>query len=79
MGGVGDRQPPAHQPFLDALPYHFFKQSPKYLPEGRLAPPQLRDGAVIRHPVKQIQPQVPPQGYVSLDPLLDLPLRGNHI
>ena len=35
------------------------KQPPKYLAEGRLPAAQLRDGAVIRHPVKKVEAKVP--------------------
>ena len=74
MGGVCPHQPPAGQPLGDALPHDLLKQPTKYLAEGRLPPPQLADRAVVRHPFKQIQSQIPPQGHVRLDALLDLPL-----
>ena len=60
--------------FSHALLHHFLKQPPEHLPEGRFPPAKLRDGAVIRDPIQQIQSQIPPQGHIGLDALLDLPL-----
>lgn len=74
MGGIRSYQSSTGQPLGDTLPYHLLKQTTEDLAKARLPPPQLADGAVIRHPVKQIQPQIPPQGYIRLDPLLDLTL-----
>ena len=79
MGGVGGCQPPAGQTFPDALTHHFLKQPPEYFAERRLATAQLRDGAVVRYPVKQIQTQIPPQGHIRLDTLFDLPFRWDPI
>ena len=79
MGRVGGCQPPADQTFPDALTHHFLKQPTENLAERRLATAQLRDGAVVRYPVKQIQTQIPPQGHIRLDTLLDLPFRWNAV
>ena len=37
---------------------------------------EFKNQTVIRHPVKQIQSQIPPQGHIRLDSLLDLTLGG---
>ena len=79
MGRVSGCQPPADQNFLDALTHHFLKQPAEYLAERRLALAQLRDGTVVRHPVKQIQTQIPPQSHICLDALLNLPLRWDAV
>ena len=79
MGRVGGCQPPADQTFLDALTHHFLKQPAENLAERRLATAQLRDGAVVRYPVKQIQTQIPPQSHICLDTLFDLPFRWNPV
>ena len=34
---------------------------------------------MVRYPVKQIQTQIPPQGHIRLDPLLDLPFRWDPV
>ena len=79
MGRVGGCQPPADQTFLNALTHHFLKQPTENLAERRLAPAQLRDGAVVRYPVKQIQTQIPPQSHIRLDTLFDLPFRWDPV
>jgi hypothetical protein len=79
MGRVGGCQPPADETFLDALTHHFLKQPTENLAERRLATPQLRDGAVVRYPVKQIQTQIPPQSHICLDTLFDLPFRWDAV
>ena len=75
MGGICSDQPSTSQTLGDALPPPPPQTAAEDLPKTRLSPPQLGDGAVIRHPVKQIQAQIPAQGYIRLDPLLDLTLR----
>ena len=57
----------------------FREQLPEDLAERRLPAAQLRDGAVIRHLVKKVEPQVPPQGNIRLDALFDLPFRRDAI
>ena len=79
MGRVGGCQPPADQTFPDALTHHFLKQPTENLAERRLATAQLRDGAVVRYPVKKIQTQIPPQSHICLDALLNLPLRWDAV
>ena len=79
MSGVGGCQPSAGQTFLDALTHHFLKQPAENLAERKLATAQLRDGAVVRYPVKQLQTQIPPQGHIRLNPLLDLPFRWDSV
>ena len=53
---------------------HLSKKQSRWLP-----PAQLRDGAVIRHPVEGVEAQVPAQGDVGLDTPLDLPLRRDAV
>lgn len=79
VGGIRRRQPPACQALLDALLHHFLKQPPEHLPERRLPSAKLRDGAVIRDPLQRIQSQIPPQGHIGLDALLELPLRRDAV
>ena len=69
--------PVVHWPvFGDALLHDLLKQTPEDLAKAWLPPPKLRNRAVIRHPVKQIQPQIPPQRHISLNSLLNLTLGG---
>ena len=79
MGGVRYRQPPAHQSFFYALPYHFLKQPPEHLPKRGFPPPQLADRAVIRHPFIQINTKIPAKRVAVRAPLLNLPLRGDTV
>lgn len=53
---------------------HLSQKQSRWLP-----PAQLRDGAVIRHPVEEVEAQVPTQGDVGLDTPLDLPLRRDAV
>ena len=79
MSGIRGDDTSADQTLLNTLAHHFLKQPAKHLAKRRFPPPELRDGAVIRHAVKQIQPKIPPQRHVCLDALLNLPLRRDTI
>ena len=74
MGRIRTDHPPADKTFFNTLAHDLLKQPPEDLAEGRLPAAQLRDCAVIRHPVKKVEAKVPPQGDIRLDALLDLPL-----
>ncbi len=79
MGRIRSHQSSTDQPFLDTLFHHFFKQPPKDFPKRRFSPAQLGNCTVIRHTVKHIQPQIPPQRHIRLDALLNLPFGRNSI
>lgn len=70
---------PTYQSLFDTLTYYFLKQASVYLAEAGLSPPQMTDGAVVRHTIQQVQSQIPPQRHICLDPLLNLPLRRDAV
>ena len=74
MGRICTDHPPADKALLNALVHDLLEQPPEHLAERRLPAAQLRDGAVIRYPVKKVEPEIPPQGNIRLDALFDLPL-----
>jgi len=79
VGRIRADHTPADKALFNALANNLFEQPPEHLPEGRFPAAQLRDGAVIRHPVKEVEAQIPAQGDVGLDAPLDLPLRRDAV
>jgi hypothetical protein len=74
VGRVRADHTPTDKALLNALVHNLLEQPPEHLAKRRLPAAQLRDGAVVRHPVEEVEAQVPPQGNIRLDALFDLPL-----
>ena len=79
MGRIRTDHTPADKTFFNILANNLFEQPPEHLAEGRFPAAQLRDGAVVRYAVEEVEAQVPAQGDVGLDAALDLSLRRDAV
>ena len=74
MGRIRANNTRSDEPIDNALLHNFFKQPQEHPVEQRLTTPKPQDRAMIRHTFKEVKSEIPAQGVISFNPMLNLPL-----
>ena len=74
MSRICCHQLSAHKPLLHALPHYVLKQAPEHSSEAGFPPPELKDCAVIRYLLIQVDANIPAKCVAARTPFFDLTL-----